>query len=185
MRSDRQGPPHSLLLKSQGSVSTGATEARSTTEAPRRNPHYKNGSPMRMSCTGFLHTTYLWAYVLPIPSVPCTTAFVLEDLRKGFEYSLFLTARVFRREELSIARYICPSQLAQLQDRPLSDIPESVNRLKKNAPRMLRTSLQGLGFDKAEIDRMMSCSAMKTRVWRYFKYAQTQRLLPKGWWSSG
>lgn len=105
--------------------------------------------------------------------------FVSEDLRKDFEYSLFLTARVFRLEGLSIARYICPTQLAQLQDGPLSEIPVSVDRLKKNAPRMLRMSLRGLGFAKDEIDRMMNWSAMKTRVRRCFKYAHDPETVAK------
>lgn len=43
------------------------------------------------------------------------TAFVLDDLRQGFEYSLFLSSRVFRLEGLSIARYICPTQLTELK----------------------------------------------------------------------
>lgn len=99
------------------------------------------------------------------------TSFVLYVLRKRLEYSLFLCTRLFRVHGLSIARYLCPAQLAQLRDGPLSKIPESVERLKKNAPRMLRMSLQSLGFGRGEIDRMMSCSAMQARVRRCFQYA--------------
>lgn len=107
------------------------------------------------------------------------TAFVLQDLRKDFEYSLYLSARVFRLEGLSIARYICPAQLDEMKDGPLSEIPASVDRLKRNAPRMLRMSLHGLGFATAEIDRMMNCSAMKTRVRRCFEYAHDPEAVAK------
>ena len=62
------------------------------------------------------------------------------SLQKEFEYSLFLTARVLRLEGLSIARYMYPKQLAQLQNGPLEEIPASINRLKRKAPKMLRMS---------------------------------------------
>lgn len=88
-----------------------------------------------------------------------------------FERSLFLTARVFRLEGLSIARYICPAQLSQLKNGSLNSISASVERLKKNAPRMLRMALRSLKFDKCEVERMMSCPAMKTRIRRCMEYA--------------
>lgn len=102
------------------------------------------------------------------------TTFVSEDLsnlRNGFEYSLYLSTRVFRLEGLLIARFVCPSQLKTLEKGPLAEIPAAVHRLKKNAPRMLRMSLQSLRFENAEIDRMMVCSAMKTRLRRCVQYA--------------
>ena len=224
---------------------------------PRRNPHYKNGSPMRMYALAELQILtqtveqelaakaalmekkrqtrlsrmvrvhkispvapihgalfehifgdYLWAtnpkktlkqlkyrfsahdisVRLCVADPVCAmhylenrgiTAFAVEDLRQGFEYSLFLCSRVFRLEGLSIARYICPAQLVEMKDGPLSEIPASVDRLKKNAPRMLRLSLRGLGFASAEIDCMMKCPAMKTRVWRCFKYAHDTETVAK------
>ncbi len=100
------------------------------------------------------------------------TAFVYDQLRLDFEYSLFVSSRVFRLEGLAISRYLCPSQLAKLKDGPLSEIPASVERLKKNAPRMLRMALQGQGsWSNAEVDRMMKFPAMRTRVRRCYEYA--------------
>ncbi|CAB1099098.1 unnamed protein product [Ectocarpus sp. CCAP 1310/34] len=66
-----------------------------------------------------------------------------------------------------------------IDDGPLSDIPENVNRLKQNAPRMLRMSLQSLGFAKAENYRMMNYSPMKTRLRRCFKYAHDPETVAK------
>lgn len=105
------------------------------------------------------------------------TAFASEDLQKEFEYSLCLTARVLRLEGLSIARYIYPKQLAQLEGGPLKEIPASINRLKKNSPRMLRMSLKALGFDSSEMERMISCS--ETRVRRCYKYAHDPEAVAK------
>lgn len=98
------------------------------------------------------------------------TTFNLEQLQTDFDYSLFLSDRVFRLEGLSIARFICPAQLAQLKHGPLAEVPAAVERLRKNAIRMLRMSLQHLGFEKTEIGRMMDCKAMKIRVRRCVKY---------------
>lgn len=100
------------------------------------------------------------------------TTFAYDQLRRDFEYSLFVSSRVFRLEGLSISRYLCPSELANLKDGPLSEIPASVERLKKNAPRMLRMALQGLpSCSSAEVDRMMKFPAMRTRVRRCVEYA--------------
>lgn len=96
-----------------------------------------------------------------------------------FERSLFLTARVFRLEGLSIARYICPAQLSQLKNGTLNGIPASVERLKKNAPRMLRMALRRLKFDKCEVERMISCPAMKTRIRRCMEYAHDPNCFSK------
>ena len=105
------------------------------------------------------------------------TAFASDDLQKEFEYSLCLTARVLRLEGLSIARYIYPKQLAQLQKGPLKEIPASINRLKKNSPRMLRMSLRALGFGNTEIESMIKCS--DTRVRRCYKYAHDPEAVAK------
>ncbi|CAM9194187.1 unnamed protein product [Ectocarpus sp. 8 AP-2014] len=96
------------------------------------------------------------------------TAFVYDQLRRDFEYSLFVSARAFRLEGVAISRFLCPSELAELKNGPLSQIPASVERLKKNAPRMLRMALQG---SNAEVERMMKYPAMRTRVRRCIEYA--------------
>lgn len=222
---------------------------------PRRNPHYKNGSPMRMyslaelqiltqtveqelvikaalikkkrqtrlermvrlhkispvapihrALFGHIFGDYLWAtnpkktlkqlkYRMSAHDVSvrlcaidpvCAmnylenrgiTVFDVGDLRQGFEYSLFLCSRVFRLEGFNIARYICPAQLAELEEGPLAQIPASVYRLRKNAPRMLRMSLRALGFDGAEIERMIGCSPIRVR--RCFKYAHDPETVAK------
>lgn len=94
-----------------------------------------------------------------------------QDLLREFEYSLFVSTRAFRLEGLAISRYLCPAQLDQLKGGPLSEIPDSVGRLRKNAPKMLRMSLRSLGFNHAEIERMMKFPATRTRVQRCFQYA--------------
>lgn len=93
------------------------------------------------------------------------------EIRERFDYSLFLSARVFRLEALSIARFICPAQLTRLRGGPLAQIPAAVARLKKNAPHMLRVSLRCLDFDSTQINLMMSCRAMKTRIRRCIDFA--------------
>lgn len=101
-----------------------------------------------------------------------TTTVTYDQLRREFEYSLFVSSRAFRLEGLAISRYICPSQLNKMRDGPLSQIPESADRLRKNAPKMLRMTLQGMGFDGADIHHMLNkCPAMKTRVRRCIEYA--------------
>ncbi|CAM9129932.1 unnamed protein product, partial [Ectocarpus sp. 8 AP-2014] len=100
------------------------------------------------------------------------TAFVHDQLRRDFEYSLFVSTRAFRLEGLAISRFLCPSQLAELKNGPLSQIQASVERLKKNAPRMLRMALQGQGScSNTEVERMMKFPAMRTRVRRCIEYA--------------
>ncbi|CAM9719629.1 unnamed protein product [Ectocarpus sp. 13 AM-2016] len=98
------------------------------------------------------------------------TAFVYDQLRRDFEYSLFVSTRAFRLEGVAISRYLCPSELAELKNGPLSQIPASVERLKKNAPRMLRMALQGY-ISSTEVERMMKYPAMRTRVRRCIEYA--------------
>ena len=108
-----------------------------------------------------------------------TTSRFSQDLLHEFEYSLFVTSRAFRLEGLAISRYICPAQLAGMKTGPLSAIPESVERFRKNAPYMLRMSLRNLGFDGAEMDRMMQSPAMKTRIGRCIKYAHDPETVAK------
>lgn len=100
-----------------------------------------------------------------------TTLRFSENLLREFEHSLFVSARAFRLEGVAVSRYLCPAQLDELRDGPLSEIPESVDHLKKNAPTMLRASLSNLGFDGAVLQSMMKCPAMKTRVRRCIAYA--------------
>ncbi|CAN0214438.1 unnamed protein product [Pylaiella littoralis] len=94
-----------------------------------------------------------------------------QRLRAEFEYSIFLSSRVFRLEGLLIARYICPAQLNAMKDGPLAEIPRCIDRLRKNVPRMLRMYLQGLGCGKADVDEMLKSDAVKTRVRRCVEYA--------------
>ncbi|CAM9882477.1 unnamed protein product [Pylaiella littoralis] len=93
------------------------------------------------------------------------------QLLADFEYSLFLSSRVFRLEGLSISRYICPAQVIGMKNGPLAEIPRCLDRLRKNAPRMPRMCLQSLGFDKVGVDETMNNVAMKTRIKRCIKHA--------------
>lgn len=103
--------------------------------------------------------------------VACHPTAVATQLKADFEYSAFLTSRVFRLEGLSISRFLCPADLSGLKNGPLAEVPASVERLGKNARRMLRMTLAGSGFAKDEINAMMTCAAMATRIKRCVKYA--------------
>lgn len=100
-----------------------------------------------------------------------TTPRFSQNLLREFEHSIFVAARAFRLEGLAISRYLSPAQLDELRGGPLSQIPDSVDRLKKNAPKMLRMSLLNLGFGGAVVQKMMKFPAMRTRVRRCVEYA--------------
>lgn len=94
----------------------------------------------------------------------------VRQLKQDFQYSLYLSDRVFRLEGVSIARFISPTQLRDMKHGPLAEIPASIDRLRKTALRMLRTALRCLGVEKEVIDKMMVNAAMKNRVRRYVDF---------------